>query len=185
MAGKPDVRVRRVYEPVSADDGQRVLVDRLWPRGLSKEAAHLDAWDKDVAPSTELRRWYGHQPERFAEFRRRYADELREPERAKTLAQLNEAAKRGTVTLLTATKDAAHSEAAVLAEQLRAGAAGQAQPGPASQAQQASAAPDDEDDDVPGDPACWLHRVCPSCGTIANTDPPTTCPQCHAEIPRV
>jgi uncharacterized protein YeaO (DUF488 family) len=171
MATEPDVRVKRVYESVSPDDGERVLVDRLWPRGVSKAAAHLDEWDKDVAPSDELRRWYGHDPAKFAEFRRRYADELREPARAKALAHLNEAAKHGTVTLLTATKDAARSEAAVLAEQLRAGA------GPAAQA--------DEDDDVPGDPACWLHRVCPSCGTIANADPPTTCPQCHAEIPRV
>jgi len=177
MAGEPDVRVRRVYEPVSPDDGERLLVDRLWPRGLSKEAAHLDAWVKDVAPSTELRRWYGHEPARFAEFRRRYAAELREPERAKALARMSEAASHGTVTLLTATKDASHSEAAVLAEQLRAGAAGQAP--------RASAGPADEDDDVPGDPACWLHRVCPACGSIADADPPTTCPQCHAEIPRL
>jgi uncharacterized protein YeaO (DUF488 family) len=180
MATEPDVRVRRVYEPVSPDDGERLLVDRLWPRGLSKQAAHLDAWVKDVAPSNELRRWYGHQPARFAEFRRRYADELREPERAKALAQLNEAARQGTVTLLTATKDAAHSEAAVLAEQLRAGAAG-----PAGAAQRGSDGHGAEEDDVPGDPACWLHRVCPACGTIANADPPTTCPQCRAEIPRV
>jgi uncharacterized protein YeaO (DUF488 family) len=177
MAWEPDVRVKRVYESVSPDDGERVLVDRLWPRGVSKARAHLDEWDKDVAPSDELRRWYGHDPAKFAEFRRRYADELREPARAKALAQLNEAARHGTVTLLTATRDAAHSEAAVLAEQLRAGAASHAQRGPAG--------PAAEDDDVPGDPACWLHRVCPSCGTIANADPPTTCPQCHAEIPRV
>ena len=173
MATEPDVRVKRVYEPVSPDDGERVLVDRLWPRGVSKAAAHLDEWDKDVAPSDELRRWYGHDPAKFAEFRRRYADELREPERARALAQLNDAARHGTVTLLTATKDAAHSEAAVLAEQLRAGAA-----------QRGSAGPAAEEDDVPGDPACWLHRVCPACGTIAGADPPTTCPQCHAEIPR-
>ena len=66
MATEPDVRVRRVYEPVSPDDGERMLVDRLWPRGLSKQAAHLDAWVKDVAPSNELRRWYGHEPARFA-----------------------------------------------------------------------------------------------------------------------
>ena len=177
MATELNVRVKRVYEPVSPDDGERVLVDRLWPRGVSKAAAHLDEWDKDVAPSDELRRWYGHDPAKFAEFRRRYADELREPARAKALAHLNEAAKHGTVTLLTATKDAAHSEAAVLAEQLRAGAAGQARRGPAQ--------PGDEDDDVPGDPACWLHRVCPACGTIADADPPTTCPQCHTEIPRL
>ena len=177
MAPEPDVRVRRAYDPPSPDDGERLLVDRLWPRGLSKDAAHLDEWVKDVAPSDELRRWYGHDPAKFAEFRRRYAGELREPTRARALAQLNEAARRGTVTLLTATKDAAHSQAAVLAEQLRAGAASRTRPGPAGSA--------DEADDVPGDPACWLHRVCPACGTIANADPPTTCSQCHAEIPRV
>jgi uncharacterized protein YeaO (DUF488 family) len=113
-----DVRVRRVYEQPSPDDGVRLLVDRLWPRGLSKDAAHIDEWVKDVAPSDDLRRWYGHEPERFAEFRRRYVDELREPQRAEALARLAGAASRGTVTLLTATKDAAHSQAAVLAEQL-------------------------------------------------------------------
>ena len=93
----------------------RLLVDRLWPRGVSKAKAHLDEWVKDVAPSDDLRRWYGHDPERFPEFRRRYLSELREPERAAALARLTEAASRGTVTLLTATKDAGHSEAAVLA----------------------------------------------------------------------
>jgi len=110
-----DVRVRRVYEQPSPDDGVRLLVDRLWPRGVSKAKAHLDEWVKDVAPSDDLRRWYGHDPERFSEFRRRYLSELREPERAAALARLTEAASRGTVTLLTATKDAGHSEAAVLA----------------------------------------------------------------------
>jgi len=113
-----DVRVRRVYEQPSPDDGVRLLVDRLWPRGLSKANARLDEWVKDVAPSDDLRRWYGHDPERFAEFRRRYVAELRQPERAAALARLTEAASRGTVTLLTATKDAGHSEAAVLAELL-------------------------------------------------------------------
>jgi uncharacterized protein YeaO (DUF488 family) len=118
-----DVRVRRIYEQPSPDDGVRLLVDRLWPRGLSKDAAHIDEWVKDVAPSDDLRRWYGHEPERFAEFRRRYVAELREPERAEALARLAEAASRGTVTLLTATKDAEHSQAAVLAEQLAKGPA--------------------------------------------------------------
>ena len=113
-----DVRVRRIYEQPSPDDGVRLLVDRLWPRGLSKDAAHVDEWVKDVAPSDELRRWYGHEPERFEEFRRRYADELREPARAQALARIEEAAQRGTVTLLTATKDAGRSQAAVLAERL-------------------------------------------------------------------
>jgi uncharacterized protein YeaO (DUF488 family) len=125
MSETPDVRVRRVYEHPSPDDGERLLVDRLWPRGLSKEAAHIDEWVKEVAPSDALRRWYGHEPERFEEFGRRYADELREPDRAQALARLEEAARRGTVTLLTATKDAAHSQAALLAERLRAGPAGQ------------------------------------------------------------
>jgi uncharacterized protein YeaO (DUF488 family) len=124
VGGTPDVRVRRVYDHPSPDDGERLLVDRLWPRGLSRDAAHLDAWVKEVAPSDALRRWYGHEPERFEEFGRRYADELREPDRAQALARLKEAARRGTVTLLTATKDAAHSQAALLAERLRAGPAG-------------------------------------------------------------
>ncbi|HTZ27130.1 MAG TPA: DUF488 domain-containing protein [Streptosporangiaceae bacterium] len=117
-----DVRVRRVYEQPSPDDGARLLVDRLWPRGLSKANARLDEWVKDVAPSDELRRWYGHDPERFAEFRRRYESELREPGRAKALARLAEVASRGTATLLTATKDAEHSQAAVLAVLLARGA---------------------------------------------------------------
>jgi uncharacterized protein YeaO (DUF488 family) len=164
MAGRLDVRVRRVYDQPSPDDGQRLLVDRLWPRGLSKEHARVDQWLKDVAPSTELRRWYGHEPERFAEFRRRYASELREPDRAEALMRLYRAARQGTVTLLTATKDAEHSQAALLAERLLAGA--------------------DDGEDTPGDPACWLARVCPSCGRVAPVAPPTTCPNCHATIPR-
>jgi uncharacterized protein YeaO (DUF488 family) len=121
-----DVRVRRIYDQPSPDDGERLLVDRLWPRGVSKQNARINEWVKDVAPSDGLRRWYGHQPERFAEFRRRYETELRDPERAAALARLAEAARRGTVTLLTATKDAEHSQAAVLAEQLRAGSANHA-----------------------------------------------------------
>jgi uncharacterized protein YeaO (DUF488 family) len=72
-----DVRVRRIYDPVTADDGRRVLVDRLWPRGVSKADAHLDEWCKEVAPSDDLRKWYGHDPGRFEEFRTRYLAELR------------------------------------------------------------------------------------------------------------
>jgi uncharacterized protein YeaO (DUF488 family) len=108
-----------VYELPVQSDGKRVLVDRLWPRGLSKEKAHLDEWLKAVAPSDELRRWYGHQSDRFAEFKRRYDAELEEPERAQALRHLREAARSGPVTLLTATKDLEHSEAAVLAARLR------------------------------------------------------------------
>lgn len=115
----PQVRARRVYEIPEQSDGKRVLVDRLWPRGLSKEKAHLDEWLKAVAPSDELRRWYGHQPDKFAEFKRRYEAEMSEPERADALRHLRAAARSGPVTLLTATRDLEHSEAAVLADRLR------------------------------------------------------------------
>jgi len=115
----PEVQARRVYEPAAPSDGRRVLVDRLWPRGLSKARAHLDEWLKAVAPSDELRRWYGHEPARFAEFRRRYEAELTEPERAGALRHLRAETRSGPVTLLTATRDLEHSEAEVLAQLLR------------------------------------------------------------------
>jgi uncharacterized protein YeaO (DUF488 family) len=114
------VRVRRAYEAPSASDGARVLVDRLWPRGLRKDAAHLDEWLKAVAPSDELRRWYGHDPAKFAEFRRRYAGELEEPQRAAAFRRLEELAAQGPVTLLTAARDIEHSQAAYLAQLLAA-----------------------------------------------------------------
>ena len=112
------VQVRRAYDPPEPDDGQRVLVDRLWPRGLSKARAHLDEWCKDIAPSTELRKWYGHDPDRFVEFARKYRAELDDPEHAAALAQLKELAGHGRLTLLTATKRSDISEAAVLADLL-------------------------------------------------------------------
>ena len=118
MSSTQRVRVRRVYDAPDPADGQRVLVDRLWPRGLSKGAAAVDEWVKAVAPSDGLRRWYGHDPERFEEFRRRYAAELRDPERSGALTHLHELAHSGPVTLLTATKDVEHSQAAVLAGHL-------------------------------------------------------------------
>jgi uncharacterized protein YeaO (DUF488 family) len=108
------LRIARIYEEPSAEDGKRILVDRLWPRGVSKERAHLDDWCKEVSPSDELRRWYGHRPERFEEFSTRYRAELSEGERAAALARIAAEAKGGTVTLLTATKDPSTSEAAVL-----------------------------------------------------------------------
>ena len=111
-------RVRRVYEPPAADDGVRVLVDRLWPRGLAKDAAHVDEWLKDVAPSPELRRWFGHDPDRFTEFARRYRAELAAPPAGHALARLRDLTGQGPVTLLTATRDVAHSHAAVLAKLL-------------------------------------------------------------------
>ena len=121
-----NVRVRRVYDEPDADDGTRVLVDRIWPRGMTKARAALDEWCKDVAPSTELRKWYDHDPARFEEFARRYQLELADPERAGALAHLRALASAGPVTLLTATKDPTISEASVLASMLASSA-----PGPA------------------------------------------------------
>ena len=125
MAGG-NVRVRRVYEDPDRDDGVRVLVDRIWPRGMTKARAALDEWCKDVAPSHELRTWYGHQPDRFEEFARRYRLELEDPRRAAALAHLRDLARDRPVTLLTATREPAISEAAVLASLL----AGSASPAP-------------------------------------------------------
>ncbi|WAL69297.1 DUF488 family protein [Amycolatopsis cynarae] len=116
MSGK--IGYHRVYDEAPSD-GARVLVDRVWPRGLRKEDAHLEEWLRDVAPSTELRRWYGHEPERFAEFRRRYLAELREPDRQRAARHLLEIARERDLTLLTATRDVDHSQAAVLSEWLR------------------------------------------------------------------
>jgi uncharacterized protein YeaO (DUF488 family) len=119
MAAPAQVRLRRVYEAPGPSDGRRVLVDRLWPRGLAKSAAAVDEWLKAVAPSDGLRRWYGHQPEKFADFRQRYQQELRSAEQSAALDHLRQLARGGTVTLLTATRDIEHSQAAVLAEELR------------------------------------------------------------------
>src|SRR5450631_3578718 len=114
MAEKAGVRVRRVYEARVPDDGVRVLVDRIWPRGLTKAKAELDAWCKEVAPSTKLRKWYDHDPVRFDEFCPRYLAELTQPERSDAVVHLVDLAKGRTLTLLTATKQPDISEAAVL-----------------------------------------------------------------------
>lgn len=119
MGNKRKVQVRRVYDDPVRGDGTRVLVDRIWPRGMTKEKADLDEWCKQVAPSTALRKWYGHDPERFDAFTRRYREELIDPERAEAVAHLRRLATGRTLTLLTATKKADISEAAVLAELLR------------------------------------------------------------------
>jgi uncharacterized protein YeaO (DUF488 family) len=113
------ISTKRVYESPSADDGYRVLIDRLWPRGLSRSDARVDAWARALAPSDELRRWFAHQPERFDEFRRRYTDELRE--HADELAELRRRARGGKVTLVYAARDTQHSNAAVLAAIIRGG----------------------------------------------------------------
>ena len=109
------VQVRRVYEEPEQGDGTRVLVDRIWPRGLSKAKAALDEWCKNVAPSTELRTWYGHDPDRFEEFSRRYLQDLQDPQRAEALAHLRGLTGDRQLTLLTAARRADISEAAVLA----------------------------------------------------------------------
>ena len=114
----PDIRIKRVYDPPSADDGTRVLIDRLWPRGLTKDAAALDDWPKEIAPSAELRRWYGHAPERWPEFRERYKAEL-----ASAVAQLDRLLAlcgEGRVTLVFAARDAERANAVVLKEVLEA-----------------------------------------------------------------
>src|SRR5690606_41978674 len=109
------LKIKRAYEEASSADGTRVLVDRLWPRGVTKERAAVDWWAKELAPSHELRKWYGHRPERFEEFKERYAEEVSSREE---LAQLRELAESGTVTLVYAAKDEVRNQAAVLAQLL-------------------------------------------------------------------
>jgi uncharacterized protein YeaO (DUF488 family) len=113
------VKLKRIYEPAAKGDGYRVLIDRLWPRGVKKEDARLDEWARELAPSTDLRRWFGHDPERFEGFRRRYRKELKSQE--KELQALRERARKGTVTLLFAARDTEHNDAVVLADVLRSG----------------------------------------------------------------
>jgi uncharacterized protein YeaO (DUF488 family) len=115
------IKVGRVYDEPTRGDGARVLVDRIWPRGLSKEKAHLDEWCKTIAPSTRLRKWYQHDPARFEEFSDRYRAELKVPERSEAVAHLRGIAQRRTLTLLTASRRADISEATVLADLLRSG----------------------------------------------------------------
>ena len=110
------VALKRAYEPPSAGDGMRVLVDRLWPRGISKAKARIDVWLKDVAPSTELRKWFGHDPGKWPEFQQRYRDELKG---SPALAELRRLAREGHVTLVYGAKDEEHNDAVVLAKLLR------------------------------------------------------------------
>ncbi|MEO8715680.1 MAG: DUF488 domain-containing protein [Acetobacteraceae bacterium] len=111
-----NLKLKRAYEPPAADDGARILIDRLWPRGVSKEKAALDQWMKEIAPSTELRKWFGHDPTRWEEFQRRYAQELHHnPEQ---VSQLRALARRGSVTLVYSAHDEAHNDAIVLRDLL-------------------------------------------------------------------
>jgi uncharacterized protein YeaO (DUF488 family) len=140
-----EIRVRRVYDQPTPDDGFRVLVDRVWPRGVRKADPKLDEWAKDLAPSADLRTWYGHEPAKFSEFRQRYIAELDAPGPRARLAAVHAQAVSQPVTLLTATRDIDISQAAVLAELLRA-----------------------EDKDEGGDPACWANLVCAECGAVVS-----------------
>jgi uncharacterized protein YeaO (DUF488 family) len=117
MSARHRLTLSRVYD-TDPGDGERILVDRLWPRGFRKDDPRIDRWLRDVAPSTELRKWYSHQPDRFDEFAARYAAELQTPERAAALAELRDVVKAGSVTLVTATRDLEGSHVAVLKDLL-------------------------------------------------------------------
>ena len=112
-----NIRIKRVYEEPDSEDGTRILVDRLWPRGLTKEKAKVDLWLKDVAPSTELRKWFAHDPARWAEFQRRYGEELKRNE--EQLLLLKQEAAKGTTTLVYAARDQLHNEAVILQNLLK------------------------------------------------------------------
>lgn len=116
---KKSISVMRVYDNLDGVLGTRVLVDRIWPRGVRKDALVIDEWARDVAPSRALRTWFGHDPERFAAFRERYRAELADDVHRPALDRLLEQARRGPLTLVTATKDVEHSHATVLADVLR------------------------------------------------------------------
>jgi len=108
------VITKRVYDPVSRDDGKRILIDRLWPRGIKKEDAKVDEWLKDIAPSTELRKWFAHDPAKWPEFKKKYISELKK--KSGLVEKLRAEAKKGTITLLFAAKDVEHDNAVVLKE---------------------------------------------------------------------
>ena len=111
------VKIKRVYERLSPDDGKRILVDRLWPRGLTKEEAHIDEWLKEIAPSDELRRWFSHDPSKWQEFKDRYKRELQG--KKEEIEKIRKEAGKGTVTLLFSAKDTEHNNAVVLKEVIR------------------------------------------------------------------
>jgi uncharacterized protein YeaO (DUF488 family) len=112
----PAVNIKRIYDPPSPGDGTRILVDRLWPRGIKKDVAGIDEWMKEIAPSDELRKWFGHEPTKWEEFRKRYKAELRG--KKDMLDRIRSLAAKGKVTLLFAAKDAEHNNAVVLKEVL-------------------------------------------------------------------
>lgn len=156
MTSSSAVRAVRVYGLGDAY-GTRWLVDRRWPRGTSREALQLSGWAREAAPSDELRRWFGHDPARWEEFRRRYLLELEG--RPEAWQPLWEAARRGSLLLLYAARDEERNNAVVLRDLLLARLAG-------------------EPEDLGGDSVCWLDRVCPSCGRFAEDRTTRACPAC-------
>lgn len=117
MSSKHQVRIKRVYDDAAKADGFRVLVDRIWPRGVTKEAAAIDEWLKEVGPSTELRKWFGHDPDKFDEFAKRYRAELKDSEALKTLRGFHR--EHGVLTLVFSAKDSEHNQAVVLRDLLK------------------------------------------------------------------
>jgi len=113
------IAVKRAYDPPEAKDGRRILVDRVWPRGVTKDELRLDGWYRDLAPSTELRKWFGHDPERWPEFQKRYATELRRAGMRERLSELAAMAKRSKVTLLFGARDEEHNQAIALRDYLK------------------------------------------------------------------
>jgi len=119
LHGAKMIKLKRAYEKPAKDDGERILVERLWPRGVTKAQAKLDLWLKEIAPSTELRKWFGHDPDKWVEFRQRYIKELRQ--KADLIKLLKRKAKEGTITLVYAARDEAHNGALVLQKLLQKG----------------------------------------------------------------
>lgn len=113
-----NIRLQRAYEDPQPDDGHRVLVDRVWPRGRAKAELRLDAWARDLGPSSGLRKWFGHEPARWIEFRRRYRAELAQPERAQVLDALATIARSGRVTIVYGARDQVHNQAQVIADEI-------------------------------------------------------------------
>jgi uncharacterized protein YeaO (DUF488 family) len=113
------IKIKRIYDPPEKSDGVRILVDRLWPRGISKEKARIDEWLKVIAPSDQLRKWFGHEPVRWEEFQKQHRQELKSPEKQVLMRRLKSLVKKGTITLLFAAKDAEHNNAKALANFLK------------------------------------------------------------------
>jgi uncharacterized protein YeaO (DUF488 family) len=116
---RPSIQIKRAYDPPEPSDGRRILVDRVWPRGTSKDELQLDEWLRDVAPSTELRKWFAHDPERWCEFRKRYLAELRGADLREPVNELAALCKRGKVTLVYGARDEEHNQAVVLRDYLQ------------------------------------------------------------------